>query len=236
MIREVHISLGASVLLAGSLLLHAGQGGPHRSDPKAVVGASDVVVEADDGAEPPEGLEAKLLKGTLHLVLAVKTDFPAGQLRELASVIADESAMAGVDPFLVISVIKHESRFDPDALSPRGAIGLMQVMPQNFKNIGCNVRDECSPDMFDPKTNVRSGIRYLGILRKRFKDPLLYVAAYRTGPERVKRYLAGELDADGAEDLLGYARLVMRDYAWFKREYRKYTDADAVARLSALIH
>ncbi|MBI5525108.1 MAG: lytic transglycosylase domain-containing protein [Deltaproteobacteria bacterium] len=222
--RGTGFKLGASLALAGSLFLHGGDETGREPAVFEVREARDGWIDGD-GADPSAGedIETRLLKGTVGLVLAAKSDFDHDGRAELAAAIVDESRAAGIDPFLVMSVIKHESRFDPAAVSPKGAAGLMQLMPRTFAKLRCDLRADCSPDIFDPVANVSAGIRYLGRMRTRFKDPVLYVAAYRTGPERVKRYLNNELDEDEVGDLLGYPKLVMRDYACFKREYTKYT-------------
>jgi hypothetical protein len=218
------LRFGASLALAGSLFLHGGgETGRETPLPEARERGEGWGDAAFADCADGEDLETRLLKGTMGLVLAVKSDFDHDGRAELASAIIDESRSAGIDPFLVMSVIKHESRFDPAAVSPKGAAGLMQLMPRTFAKVGCDLRADCSPDIFDPVANVSAGIRYLGRLKERFKDPLLYVAAYRTGPERVKRYLNNELDENAVGDLLGYSRLVLRDFAYFKREYTKYT-------------
>jgi soluble lytic murein transglycosylase len=75
-----------------------------------------------------------------------------------------EALRQGVDPSLVLSVIWQESRFHSKATSPVGARGLMQVMPETGKGLG--VKD---PDMlYDVKTNLRAGIKYLKIAGKKF--------------------------------------------------------------------
>lgn len=88
----------------------------------------------------------------------------------------------GVDPRLVDLVIRVESGYDPHAVSPRGARGVMQLMPET-------AREYRVADVFDPIQNIRGGVRYLADLLRRFGSNLgLALAAYNAGPETVDRY------------------------------------------------
>jgi hypothetical protein len=85
----------------------------------------------------------------------------------------------GLDPALVKAVIKCESRFDPWAQSPRGAQGLMQLMPATQTLLGVT-------DAFDPQHNVTAGVRYLALLKQTFGNNVaLLLAAYNAGPQAV---------------------------------------------------
>lgn len=85
-----------------------------------------------------------------------------------------------VDGLLVASVVEAESGFRPDAVSPRGALGLMQLMPFHLDGVE-------SP--LDPATNLNLGVRYLAGLERRFGGNLeLALAAYHAGPTAVERW------------------------------------------------
>ena len=87
-----------------------------------------------------------------------------------------------LDPALVKAVIHAESRFDPRAVSPKGAIGLMQIDPNTVKELGIK-------DPFNPKYNIDGGVRYLKDLLDAFEgDQKLALAAYNAGPTQVYRH------------------------------------------------
>jgi hypothetical protein len=85
----------------------------------------------------------------------------------------------GLEPALVKAVVKCESRFDPVAVSPRGAQGLMQLMPATQSLLGV-------PDALEPRHNIAAGVRYLAMLQQIFNgDVPLMLAAYNAGPQAV---------------------------------------------------
>jgi len=100
----------------------------------------------------------------------------------LNEVVNSASATYHLDPDLVNSVIHAESGFNARAVSPKGARGLMQLMPATANQLGVN-------DAFDPQANVTGGSRYLRELLERYNfDLVKALAAYNAGPERVEQY------------------------------------------------
>ena len=87
-----------------------------------------------------------------------------------------------VSPLLVKSVIQAESRFDPSAVSHKGAVGLMQVMPSTGRGEGIH-------NLLDPRLNLEAGVRHLKKLLKFFNDDeYLALAAYNCGQEAMKKF------------------------------------------------
>lgn len=96
-----------------------------------------------------------------------------------------------VEPALLQAVIAAESGFNPMAVSPKGAIGLMQIMPATAERFGLRADRERSIEkkLTDPKTNIRIGARYLRDLIRLFPDSLdLVLASYNAGEGAVKKY------------------------------------------------
>jgi soluble lytic murein transglycosylase-like protein len=121
--------------------------------------------------------------------------------------ISDAAEQTGVDSRLLKAMIKAESDFDPRAVSHKGAMGLMQIMPENFKML-----DLRNP--FDPWQNIRAGAMYLKKMFERFNGQLaLSLAAYNAGPTAVDRYKRIPPYQETEE----YVRRVLRYYRTFKQ-------------------
>lgn len=106
--------------------------------------------------------------------------------RKLAKLILDECNIYEIDPFIVLAVIQTESNFTPKAVSSRGAIGLMQVMPTTgeyvAKDRGISYNGRNS--LYDPFVNVKLGIHYLSFLQDKFDTMENALAAYNYGPSK----------------------------------------------------
>ena len=107
---------------------------------------------------------------------------PAERGRLYDEVIVEHSRMHNIRPDLVRAVVQVESAFNPYAVSPKGAQGLMQLMPATSQALGV-----LNP--FNPIENIRAGVRYLRQLLDRYNnDEALALAAYNAGPVAVAKY------------------------------------------------
>jgi soluble lytic murein transglycosylase-like protein len=108
--------------------------------------------------------------------------FPARPQTDLTQLVNEASGRYRLDPDLVNSVIKAESDFKIRAVSPKGAQGLMQLMPGTASELGVG-------NTFDPQANVEGGTRYLRELLERYNfDLVKALAAYNAGPQRVEQF------------------------------------------------
>lgn len=100
---------------------------------------------------------------------------------DVGAIVQQTAALHGVDPALVHSVIAVESGFNPLAVSPKGAQGLMQLIPATARRFGVT-------DSFDARQNIAAGVKYLRYLQDMFKDDRLALAAYNAGEGAVLKY------------------------------------------------
>ncbi len=139
---------------------------------------------------------------------------------QLAKAISEESRKARFDPLLILSVIDVESDFEEEAVSSRGARGLMQIQPTTlyFLSQGEGLRLSREEVSADPALCVRLGIRYLKSLQDRFGGDLdLALMAYNAGPGKIRAALrAGELD--------GYRRYPH----WVRRQFRRFREGEGL--------
>jgi len=107
---------------------------------------------------------------------------PLTEKTPFQKLIHDAAARYNLDPNLIHSVISIESNFNPKAVSPKNARGLMQLMPRTAQLMGVK-------DAFDPGQNIDGGTHYLSDLLKKYRNDLtLALAAYNAGPDSVDKY------------------------------------------------
>lgn len=100
---------------------------------------------------------------------------------DVGALVNQAAAAHGVEAALVHSVISVESGFNPLAVSPKGAQGLMQLSPATARRFGVT-------DSFDARQNIEAGVKYLRYLQEMFKDDRLALAAYNAGEGAVAKY------------------------------------------------
>jgi soluble lytic murein transglycosylase len=145
-----------------------------------------------------------------RVLLMRGANLPEPERRAVARAIAEESDRAGYDPFLILGLIDVESDFRRDALSPVGAHGLMQIMPDTLawvaRKAGVNL--PATVIAKDPALCVRLGVRYLKQLHDQFHSIDLALMAYNAGPNKIAA-LAQE--RHGLDPYWGYVNAVHRE-------------------------
>ena len=116
-----------------------------------------------------------------RLVRMLVAPAKSGTDTDVRGLIAETAKNFDVNPLLVDSVIQVESNYNPFAVSPKGAQGLMQLMPGTAQRFGVT-------DTFDPRQNIEGGVRYLKFLEDTFRDDRLAIAAYNAGEKAVAKY------------------------------------------------
>ncbi len=109
------------------------------------------------------------------------------EIVRVAAVIVRDAKIRDIDPNLVMAVIHIESRGNTYALSPVGAMGMMQIMPSTGEELAAqlDIQWRGSQTLFDPLLNVRLGIAYLERLESRYGSMSTALAAYNWGPGRI---------------------------------------------------
>jgi soluble lytic murein transglycosylase len=130
----------------------------------------------------------------------------------------------GLDPIVVLSLIRQESVFNPEARSPVGARGLMQLMPKTAKRFRRSVGEK---QLSNPSLNIELGTKYFKTLMKRYDGNLVYVlAAYNAGEARVERWkgqyfitdesILKNIEAIPFLETRNYVKLIFRNIFFYK--------------------
>jgi soluble lytic murein transglycosylase-like protein len=131
-----------------------------------------------------------------------------------------EKQSSNIDPYFLLAVARRESAFDPKALSPAKARGLLQILPTTGRRL------KKRPDLFDPDTNVAVGAKYIQELMKRTDGHVHFaLAAYNAGPGKVQTWVRTYPTHDPIlfTDLIPfretreYVGSVLRNYYWYRR-------------------
>ena len=135
-----------------------------------------------------------------------------------------------VDEYLIYAIIKAESNFNQDAVSHRGAKGLMQLMYSTAEDISKRIDIELNEDnILDPDININLGTKYISMLIQKYNNINLALAAYNAGSGNVDGWIEkGTLKSDGSDienvpftETNNYVRKILRDYEIYKNIYEE---------------
>jgi soluble lytic murein transglycosylase-like protein len=134
----------------------------------------------------------------------------------IAELLMDQAELYGLDPLLILAMIKTESDFRRKAVSRKGAVGLMQLRPFTARSLAkeTNVRYVNSRNLKNGALNIRLGTHYIAKLIEKFDNLSLALEAYNRGPSRLKRQIRS-----GKKIRPVYARRVMRSYHRFSMDF-----------------
>jgi soluble lytic murein transglycosylase len=148
-----------------------------------------------------------------------RSDVEESHAWDMAKTIARESRSHAIDPMLVLAVINVESRFRPEAVSEKGARGLMQIRPEAAADLAQKpdptphaIAGSLNPKLLhDPTTNIKIGVSYLSYLHKRFRNLRVALMAYNWGPTKIQKTLDEKQSLP--ED---YAKKVLSTYETYR--------------------
>ncbi len=157
----------------------------------------------------------------------LRTIYPI-HYRELIEKYADEY---DIDPYLVVAIMKNESKFNPKAVSRKDAKGLMQIaqITGEWASEKLNIQNYSEDMLFDPEQNIRIGVWYLSVLKKEFGNNIeVIVAGYNAGNGNVRKWLDNpEYSKDGKtlheipfNETKIYQKKVLRDYKIYQNIYK----------------
>jgi soluble lytic murein transglycosylase len=201
----------------------------------AVSKVLDWAIEESKDAEPEFRLylaELKAEGGEVHSAIFVLSkiliDYPRFVSRKTLELYFPKAFLAlfqkeaqGLDPFLLLSVARQESAFNPRAVSAAHAKGLLQL-------VGRHARRRRGQSIFDPETNIRAGAKLINQMLAENEGRLsLALGAYNAGPRKVglwlKRYPTGDpvlfIDLIPYKETRAYVALILRNYYWYRRMY-----------------
>ncbi len=134
-----------------------------------------------------EGATDPMVDRAIRYLQECRSGLSEAEIAQVAATIVREANIHEIDPNLVLAVIHIESRGNAYALSPVGAMGLMQIMPPTGEELAAklDIPWRGSQTLFDPLLNVRLGIAYLEQLESRYGSMATALAAYNWGPGRI---------------------------------------------------
>jgi soluble lytic murein transglycosylase len=163
--------------------------------------------------------ESHFIRNAVPLILKHNPKLSYSIANKIARAIYRNSVLYGYDPYLILSIIKVESSFDPDAVSSVGAMGLMQLMPDVgiylAEQKGIKIKD--TNQLFDINLNIRLGVYYLRFLHRYYHNIKMALLAYNMGPGNLNYFInKGKLPDND------YHRMVLKFYSKVKNIPRNF--------------
>ena len=182
--------------------------------------ATAEITSIEKDLTPPPTPAPSAVPASFPATAPARVSTSAPPVADLNQVVNSASAAYHLDPDLVNSVIHAESGFNARAISPKGAQGLMQLMPSTANSLGVN-------NAFNPQQNVGGGSRYLRELLERYNfDLVKALAAYNAGPERVDQYHG----VPPFRETRAYVARIIKEY---NRKIAEQEKAEALAKKKA---
>lgn len=159
------------------------------------------------------------LKNAISLLIMSKNgEIPYNLVEKMSVAIIEKSLKYDFDPLFITTVIYRESEYNPFAISSKGAIGLMQLMPKYF--------DEKSEDIFDIETNIEMGTAELNRLREKYGNYSDMLMAYLAGEAQLRNYKKGTIAEETAISMAYYANIILLNYQILSARFRINTDLE----------
>jgi soluble lytic murein transglycosylase-like protein len=175
--------------------------------------------------EPAPKPRSRDLVRVYSIVKGHRPEIAEAEAWRIAETILEESSKRKLDALLISAVIQVESGFQDSAVSPSGARGLMQIMPETGRALTRALRHEMGvraaafkPEWLDnPFVNIRLGVYYLHDLKKQFRDLNLALTAYNFGPAEIQNRLENNLELSSE-----YAGNVLQAYRNLKSNHPSF--------------
>lgn len=153
-----------------------------------------VALPFTQAAEEDNDQKELIIEKTFEYLKDKKVKGSDENLRTIAGSVYEESQKYDIDYRLILAVMKVESNFRHDAISRKGARGLLQVKPSLARHISktSDIPVKNSKCLYEPEKNIKIGVNYLSRLIEKFEDLYTALHAYNVGPGRVKHYTSGD--------------------------------------------
>ena len=155
-----------------------------------------VALPVTKAAEEDNDRKELIIAKTFEYLKDKKVNASEEKLRTIAGSVYEESQRYDIDYRLVLAVMKVESNFRHNALSRKGARGLLQVKPSLARHISktSDIPVKNSKCLYEPEKNIKIGVNYLSRLIERFENIYTALHAYNVGPRKVKHNSSGDED------------------------------------------